>query len=245
MAMGEGRTKDKMRNTKFKTEKNVYFHLINKTKIQTHDALLDVESVVEFSPTPMDGRDVPWMGTLSMDFIHDSPGVYFIPLRSRSPPFSIPLAHTTRGFSSTETGNRIHQWPQPSIDDPDPHSWISMYRNHPRVACNRTGLCPIFLSKYLVNRPGRFARRPESGREVRPTAKPLLCYNLLDDPVWGKKTWILQSGLEFLFLTLFIFLSHIFFSLLFISTGKDLGFLLLGGRYMVASTIVEPGYWQH
>ena len=60
MAMGEGRTKDKMRNTKFQTEKNVYFHLINKTKIQ------DVESVVEFSPTPMDGRACPMDG----DSIH-------------------------------------------------------------------------------------------------------------------------------------------------------------------------------
>ena len=38
---------------------------------------------------------------------------------------------------------------------------------------NQTGLCPIHVSKQLLNRPGRFAGRPDTrfGRAFRPASK--------------------------------------------------------------------------
>ena len=127
--VGEERKKGKIWNTK--KMRNMYFIWQTKLK-QTFDALLDVESVTRDSwspsPGPWMGGHVLWMGTSSMDLstsrVKHSPSVYFI-LSVALGPFFNTIGPPHSWIFLHETGNRIHQWPQTSMDG-----------DYPRVACN-------------------------------------------------------------------------------------------------------------
>ena len=79
---------------------------------------------------------------------------------------------------------------------------LSIFRNFYSITCvgmgtvsdgrfagradSQTGLCPIPLSKSLLNRPGRFARRPDrrfglTGRAFRPASKPFKTHTISDE----------------------------------------------------------------
>ena len=103
----------------------MYFHLTNKQK-QTHDSLLDIESVARdswSSPPSMNGRACSMDGDpihgfyphAALSIIKTLQAFYFVPLSSPRPPFQYYWPTPPVDFSfypwifRHETGTRIHQ----------------------------------------------------------------------------------------------------------------------------------------